>query len=242
MDTENSQEPATNLNQWMAARAASTSPALVDLSTPGGRIELSGRVLCNWVAKNAGLLDSEFGVGRGTVVALEAPAHWRTIPLALAALALGATLVGPDDHDAELLITTDPGSPAAMDADEVLAVSLEMLALTFGSPLPPGVVDHAAEVRAQPDRFTPSGGDAGRWMHDGVGVGIAQILAEAGAPPVSGESSCVSLPAPSGLPAATVAVLAAGRNGSVVLHGGDELEAAQAASERVTRPAVPWRS
>ncbi|MEO8749738.1 MAG: TIGR03089 family protein, partial [Allobranchiibius sp.] len=58
----------------------------------GERIELSGKVLANWVAKAANLLQDELDAAPGTVVSLRLPPdHWRTYYWAFAAWCVGAT-------------------------------------------------------------------------------------------------------------------------------------------------------
>ncbi|WP_394160234.1 TIGR03089 family protein [Galactobacter valiniphilus] len=221
------------LLRWAAQRAASTSPALVDLSLEPARIELSGRVLVNWWAKNAGLLDAEWGIGPGSRVAVQAPAHWRVLPLVLAALSLGAQ-VGPADlEDADLLITTDPASPEAAAHPEVLAVTTAALAVSFGAPLPAGVVDHAAEVRAYPDRLLaqPGQADAAAWEHDGEELTLGELLAGG----EDGEGAALEVPAQAGLLAALTALLRSGAAGSVVLAPEGGLSERLRAQERVTR-------
>ncbi len=221
------------LLRWAAQRAASTSPALVDLSLESARVELSGRVLVNWWAKNAGLLDAEWGIGPGSRVAVQAPAHWRVLPLVLAALSLGAQ-VGPAElEDADVLITTDPSSPEAERSAEVLAVTTAALAVDFGAPLPAGAIDHAAEVRAQPDRLLaqPGQADAAGWEHDGAPLALGDLLAAG----EDGEGETLEVPAEAGLLAALTAVLRSGANGSVVLAPEGGLSEKLRTQERVTR-------
>jgi len=50
-----------------------------DGPTRGERVELSARVVANWVAKAANLLQDELDAGPGTVVRLALPPHWRTV-------------------------------------------------------------------------------------------------------------------------------------------------------------------
>jgi uncharacterized protein (TIGR03089 family) len=221
------------LLRWAAQRSASTSPSLVDLSLPDARVELSGRVLVNWWAKNAGLLESEFGVGPGTRVAVEAPAHWRVLPIVLAALSLGATVGTHELPGAEVLVTTRPDSAAAHEAPELLAVTTAALAVAFGHPLPPHAIDHAAEVRAQPDRLmlTPARAEAGSWEHDGASLTLAGLLAS-GEP---GEGEVRELDVERGLLAAVVALARSGETGSVVLAPRGGLSERLRAQERVTR-------
>ena len=125
----------------------------------GERIELSGTTFDNWVAKTANFLHDDFDVTAGANIGLELPPHWLT-PVWIAAIGkvgstvlagprinprysplLDAVVVGPDS------VTQPP------DADEVIACSLRPLGLPFSDPLPPGVVDYSAEVRAHGDYF-----------------------------------------------------------------------------------------
>lgn len=66
------------------------TPALIWHSHSGERIELSGRVLMNWVDKSANLLVNECEVEEGTTAHLNTPIHWRSVALALAILRAGA--------------------------------------------------------------------------------------------------------------------------------------------------------
>ncbi|HSN37057.1 MAG TPA: TIGR03089 family protein [Arthrobacter sp.] len=133
----------------------STSPRLTWYGPDSERVELSGRVLDNWVAKTSNLLQDELDAEPGTRLRLDLPAHWKSLILALAAWQLGMEVVF-DDADAELLATGDPGRGAAQGAfDTVLAVALPALAMRWPGELPTGVVDYAAEVRSHGDVFMP---------------------------------------------------------------------------------------
>ncbi|MGL4743094.1 MAG: TIGR03089 family protein [Dermatophilaceae bacterium] len=70
-----------------------------DGPTRGERVELSAKVLANWVAKAGNLIREEFDAAPGTVVRLDLPPHWRTLYWAMAAWSLGAVveIPGPDD-------------------------------------------------------------------------------------------------------------------------------------------------
>ena len=59
----------------------------------GERIELSARVLANWVAKAANLMQEDLDAGPGTVVHLDLPPHWRTLYWALAVWSVGGCVV-----------------------------------------------------------------------------------------------------------------------------------------------------
>ena len=151
--------PASRVHPAVAR--ASTVPALLDAlqtsgpgprltwyASGGERIELSGRVLANWVAKTANLLREEFDVEPGTGVRVDLPGHWRRVVVELALGALGAHAVA-DLEDAELVVTgrPEPGPPA-------LAVAPDALARGFAGPLH-GAVDYAAEVAGYDDVLIP---------------------------------------------------------------------------------------
>ena len=159
-----------------------SSPRLTWYGPGGERVELSGRVLDNWVAKTANFLVDELDAGPGSVVLLDLPAHWRGVCWALAGWLSGVTLrfgldraddggSGTDrssgtDRDVsgpvDVVATDHPdASPAA---GTTVAVALGALEMRWNSPLPAGAVDYAAEVRAHADVFFPfteaDGGDA----------------------------------------------------------------------------------
>ena len=153
---------ATTVPQLLAALAASDPgrPRLTwydDAPGPtcGERIELSARVLANWVAKAANLLVDELDVEPGDRVVIELPTHWRAGYWMLAAWSAGAeVLVGGRPQDARVLVTDSPA--AAPKGPVVVAVTLPALARSWaGVPLPSGAVDEAAAVTGQPDLFEP---------------------------------------------------------------------------------------
>ena len=130
-----------------------TSPRLTWYGPDAERVELSGRVLDNWVAKTSNLLQDELDAEPGTRLRLDLPAHWKSVILALAAWQLGMEVVF-DDAEADLLATADPAAGAAQGAfDAVVAVALPALAMRWPGELPTGVVDYAAEVRSHGDVF-----------------------------------------------------------------------------------------
>ena len=133
----------------------STAPRLTWYGPDSERVELSGRVLDNWVAKTSNLLQDELDAEPGTRLRLDLPAHWKSVILALAAWQLGMEVVF-DEAEAELLATADPGPGAAAGGfDAVLAVPLPALAMRWPGELPTGVLDYAAEVRSHGDVFMP---------------------------------------------------------------------------------------
>nr|WP_231366199.1 TIGR03089 family protein [Zhihengliuella flava] len=142
----------------MAPLRASAAPLLTWHGPSGERVELSGRVVDNWVAKSANLLQEEYDAGPGTMVRLDMEPHWKSIALALAAWHVGATVTTRPDGPADVVVTD---SPEGASGDEVLAVALPSLALSFGSDLPAGALDYASEVRSFGDVAFPEPVDAG---------------------------------------------------------------------------------
>jgi uncharacterized protein (TIGR03089 family) len=123
-----------------------------DGPTRGERIELSARVLGNWVNKAGNALQEEFDVAPGSVVRLDLPPHWRTAYWALATWSVGGTVTVDDDTGADLLVTTDPEAAAAADSPAVL-VTLAGLARSAALTVPPGVMDEARELSTHGDQF-----------------------------------------------------------------------------------------
>ena len=126
--------------------------------TAGERIELSGKVLANWVSKAANALQEEWDVTPGSRVRLALPAHWRALYWALAVWSVGGCVVadpsGSGDDEPDLLVTDDPSLAAAADGPAVL-VTLAALARSAPDGAPPGVVDEARELATYADQFTP---------------------------------------------------------------------------------------
>jgi uncharacterized protein (TIGR03089 family) len=121
--------------------------------TRGERVELSARVVANWVAKAANLLQDELDAGPGTVVRLGLPPHWRTVYWAVAAWSVGATVELRPAGTADVVVTDDPG--ATGEAPSAVLVTLAALARSAPAPVPPGVVDEARELATHGDVFTP---------------------------------------------------------------------------------------
>ena len=124
--------------------------------TAGERIELSARVLANWVAKAANLLQDDAAAGPGTTVGLDLPAHWRSLYWALATWAVGATVVvGQDASGADVLVTDTAGTAAGHGGDAVL-VSLPALARSHPDAAETrSAIDEARELATHGDVFSP---------------------------------------------------------------------------------------
>lgn len=159
----------------------STSPRLTWYGPDSERVELSGRVLDNWVAKTSNLLQDELDAEPGMRVNLDLPAHWKSVIWALAAWQLGMETV-LDGGEADYLVTDRPDSTS--DYDAVVAVALPALAMRWPGELPGGSIDYASEVRSHGDVFMahsePSasacavrGGDGQRHLHEALLTGFA---------------------------------------------------------------------
>jgi len=149
----------TFVEELLAPRRALATPWLTWHSLSGERIELSGRVFDNWVAKSANLLSDLFDLDEDSTVVIDLAAHWKSLVLALAALHHGATLIDAehqDAADATLWITATPQDENIPASSEILAVNPAALALSFGSDLGPVAEDFNASVRSYGDQFYPS--------------------------------------------------------------------------------------
>ncbi|PRZ06526.1 uncharacterized protein (TIGR03089 family) [Isoptericola sp. CG 20/1183] len=141
-------------------------PALTWYGDGGERIELSGAVLGNWVAKTVNLLVEEFDAGPGTDVVVDLPVGWRQAVWALAAARCGATVVlrdpetdGAETDGADVVVTSRPADWDGSTA-ELVAVALPALARRFDGELPPEAIDAAAAVMTYGDAigFDPAAG------------------------------------------------------------------------------------
>ncbi len=136
----------------------SSSPRLIWYGTGGERVELSGRVLDNWIAKTSNLLVDELDADTGTTVLLDMPAHWRSLCWALAGWQAGTTIrMGEDDSSAssDIIVSTDPDRWASTVAapQYLVAVALGALEMKWNGSLPADAVDYAAEVRSHADEY-----------------------------------------------------------------------------------------
>lgn len=129
--------------------------------TAGERVELSARVLGNWVSKAANALQEEWDIEPGSVVHLAMRPHWRLAYWAWAIWSVGAVLDLDGEGSVDLVVTDDParlpqGGPAVL-------VTRAALARSAGVPLPDGVMDEAADLSTHGDLFAawaePQGDD-----------------------------------------------------------------------------------
>lgn len=158
-----------------------STPRLTWYGDDGERVDLSGRVLMNWVVKAANLLALEADADDGSLVHVDLPAHWRALVWTLGTWAVGAHLADSAEQ-ADVIVTNHPerwttgdargpatagetagtaGSETAGTAGEtaaghagdavIIAVPLPALARSWPGALPEGVLDGAAELMGQPD-------------------------------------------------------------------------------------------
>jgi uncharacterized protein (TIGR03089 family) len=144
--------PAPSMVPDLLARllAGGGQPRITWYGEGGERVELSGAVLANWVAKTTNLLVEEFDVAPATRVRLDLPPHWRTLVWALATWRAGGCVVlaDADADDADVVVTDRPD---AHPGGDLVAVALPALARRFDGPLPAGAIDAAAAVMTYGD-------------------------------------------------------------------------------------------
>lgn len=206
-------------------------------STHGERIELSAKVVANWVAKAGNLLQDDLAAGPGTTVGLDLPAHWRAAYWAMATWEIGATVVvGSQARGADVLVTTDVDAAAAHDGDAVLVTTAALARSHPDAARAPGAVDEARELSTHGDRLVPSVDPEPADLAlsvDGADTSYADVVR---AEPAWGDTPRVALRAD--LATALTGILSAwAAGGSVVLvHGADDAVdlPARLASEAVT--------
>lgn len=126
------------------------------------RIELSGKVLANHVAKIAHFLVDEIGLEPGNRVVLDLPVHWKTIAWGLAALTAGGNLVVgrakiADAEPGTVVVTANPRGIERDPDDAVVALALGSLAMSWAGDLESDVYDGVADVMSFPDALMFSG-------------------------------------------------------------------------------------
>ncbi|WP_077490291.1 TIGR03089 family protein [Sinomonas mesophila] len=206
----------------------SGAPRLTWYGPGGERVELSGRVLDNWVSKTSNFLTEELDAEPGTRVRLGLPPHWKTAVVALAAWQAGAVIV--DDGDADVTFVGPPGAAGTSSSDapsggaaahggSLIAVALGALETAYPGPLPGGALDYAALVRQFADSFdpfdVPAPGDEALRTQDGSFT-QSSLLSGFATPTPSGAR--VLITAGDGLPAVLAGLLGAwAADGSAVL-------------------------
>jgi uncharacterized protein (TIGR03089 family) len=122
--------------------------------TRGERIELSGKVLANWISKAGNALQDEYDLGPGSIIRLSLPPHWRALYWAFAVWSVGATVDCVGGPTADLLICDDPeGIAATPGPGDVVLVTLDALARVHKGPVPARAMDEARELATYGDHF-----------------------------------------------------------------------------------------
>lgn len=142
-------------------RQDSGRPRVTWYGADGERVELSARVLENWVAKTANLLVEELEVEVGDAVRLDLPAHWRTVAWRLAVAAVGGELAAQDGGAAPDVLVVADGSPGLAGATSGTGTGVPrhlvvqaLGALAFRAQVvPPGALDAAAVVAGYGDEL-----------------------------------------------------------------------------------------
>ncbi|MBD7996127.1 TIGR03089 family protein [Arthrobacter sp. Sa2CUA1] len=212
-----------------------TSPALIWYGEEGERVELSGRVLDNWVAKTSNFAIDELDVEPGTIVQLELPVHWKALVWALAAWQTGCILSLSAASGAGVRVTTAELEPQA-PGELVVAVALPALAMAWPGSLPPGAVDYTAEVRSFADTYTGPELPAGNGDALVAGPDTEAIPFSALPAPAAGGPQVLLAPAEAGLEKVLGAALQTwSTGGTIVLSGaGVQVPERTLTAERVT--------
>lgn len=235
--------PASTLLASLRTHQA-TSPALIWYGPDGERIELSGKVLDNWVAKTANFLVDELDAEPGMRLRLDLPVHWKSLVWALAGWQTGCTVVWDPTGTGAPAAVTVTSAPGNAVRGTVVAVALGALDLAFPGELPPGVVDYAADVRSYADTYiedaVPGPGVPALEVHGGTAavllketVPYASLPAEAPAAAAPG----VLLASSTDLPLVLEAALQMWASGGAVLLTAEGVQpsAKVLESERVTK-------
>ncbi|WP_346845107.1 TIGR03089 family protein [uncultured Rothia sp.] len=143
----------TNFEQFFTILRRFQTPSLLWYSVPGERVELSGRVLDNWISKSANFLVDECEIESGTTVDVVMGAHWRSVVIALATLRVGATF-SSELSGAETVFSFTPEDLKELDVEYPVIVDRGPLSPRFMGKLPAGIVDYCAEVRAHGDVYS----------------------------------------------------------------------------------------
>ncbi|CCH79561.1 conserved hypothetical protein [Nostocoides japonicum T1-X7] len=128
--------------------------------TPGGggeRVELSARVLANWVAKAGNALQEEWDAAPGSRIRLALPPHWRAVYWAFATWSVGACVVLGEQPDVDLVVSDDVRVVEDVVGDDGAAVlvSLPSLARAATVVVPAGAMDEAKELATYADQLAP---------------------------------------------------------------------------------------
>ena len=218
-------------------RSATGAPRLIWYGPDHERVELSGRVLENWIAKTSNMLVEELDAAAGTVIAVDMPPHWKTLVWALASWQVGAVTVLDGEGAADVRLTMeapiDEPRPGPRDGLLVL-VAPGALEMRWPGDLPAGAVDYAATVRAFGDVYLDAAAEEGAELvrTGGAGYTFTGLLDRAGE---HGQGIWL---VPASLPLLTVLTAAvriwAGGGTVVLVHPDVEVTERLVKGERVT--------
>ncbi|MDK1328512.1 TIGR03089 family protein [Arthrobacter sp. zg-Y1143] len=235
--------PASALLSGLRTQQA-TSPALIWYGSGGERIELSGKVLDNWVAKTANFLVDELDAEPGLRLRLDLPVHWKTLVWVLAGWQTGCTVVWDPEGSSAAADVTVTASAQSTGPGTVVAVALGALDLAYPADLAPGVVDYAAEVRSYADTYlegpAPDASVSALEVHGGTSAALLQGTVPYSALPAGGEPAGtpgVLLAASADLPLVLEAALQTWASGGALVLTGEGVDPGEKvlASERVTK-------
>ena len=132
----------------------------------GERVELSRLSFDNWVAKTANLIQDDLAATPGEIISILLPVHWQAL-VWLAACWETRLVAAPGLDPAKAdhaVVDPDHLAAAGRSPGERIALPLLPLGGRFGEhgmdPLPPGLLDYAAEVPRHGDRFASLSGPA----------------------------------------------------------------------------------
>ena len=122
----------------------------------GERIELSGKVLANWISKAGNALQDEYDLGPGSLVRIALPPHWRAVYWAFAVWSVGATVDLAGNGTPDLLICDDPALADTLEPTphDIVLVTLAALARAHPGPVRAGAMDEARELATYGDQLT----------------------------------------------------------------------------------------
>ena len=221
-------------------RSAAGAPRLIWYGPGSERVELSGRVLENWVAKTSNMLVEELDATADSVVAVDMPPHWKSLVWALAGWQVGAVTIldsvdGEAAADVRLTMEAPSGQPLSGREDELLVlVAPGALDMRWPGTLPGGAVDYAATVRSFGDVYLDGPADQGAELlrAGGTSYTFTDLMNEESEPAVGVWLVPASLPLQTVLSAA-VRIWASG--GTVVLaHPSVEVTQRLLEGERIT--------
>lgn len=148
-------DSAPTFTAFISSLARRQSPALLWYSAPGERIELSGRVLDNWVSKSANFMVDECELDAAQQYTLTPQVHWRSLVLLLAGLRVGARLTFEGAGEgSQVHAAFSPAEIEQSAAEYPVLVDRGPLSMRFMGQVPANTTDYCAEVRSHSDAYS----------------------------------------------------------------------------------------